>query len=90
MAGSGEGDIYEKLVTEVQSHRALYDPGSKDYYHDSALKDNLWHSIATWLDIEGKYGIQNVWLVFRPVKGTIYNSPFLNNIRSRFTCALLT
>ena len=68
MAGNGEGDIYEKLVTEVQSHRPLYDPGrsSKDY-HDSALKDNLYQSIATRLDIEGKYGIKNVWLVFRAV-----------------------
>ena len=70
MAGNGEGDIYEKLVTEVQSHRALYDPGSK-HYHDSALKDNLWQSIATRLDIEGKYGIKNVWLVLRPVKGNM-------------------
>ena len=49
--GSGEGDIYEKLVTEFQRHRALYDPGSKNY-HDSALKDNLWQSIATGLYIE--------------------------------------
>ena len=64
---SGEGNIYEELGTEVQSHRALYDPGSKDY-HDLALKDNLWHSIATQLDIEGKYGVENVWLVFRPVR----------------------
>ena len=73
MAGNGEGDIYEKLVTQIQSHRALYDPGSKDY-HDSALKDNLWQSIATGLDIEGKYGIKNVWLVFRPVKGNMVST----------------
>ena len=43
----------ESLITVVQSHQELWDPGH-DKYKDALRKENIWAAIADRLEITGK------------------------------------
>ena len=43
----------ESLITVVQSHQELWDPGH-DKYKDAVRKENIWAAIADSLETTGK------------------------------------
>jgi hypothetical protein len=46
--------IDERLILLVQNYKELYDK-TGSYYKDKELKENIWTSIATELDIDGEW-----------------------------------